>query len=155
MLQKLATAGLGHSDLHLGNFIVKDGTAYLLDGYAVHRNGLRLKDLLLLGTSAQPFMTRSDLHRAWKALGPNTPPPRRNPRSPLLWRRLQRRIFHDDRYFGHLSVGEWTGHFFKHAKFPHRWSSVSRMDITEAHWQEAWPRLLSAIDAGQFEDIKH
>jgi serine/threonine-protein kinase RIO1 len=52
-VHKLAMAKLGHSDLHLGNFLLHDDKVYLLDGYAVRRGGLRLKDLLLLGHSAR------------------------------------------------------------------------------------------------------
>ena len=64
---QLAMAKLGHSDLHLGNFLLHDDKVYLLDGYAVRRGGLRLKDLLLLGHSARQRAT-SDLLRGWQQL---------------------------------------------------------------------------------------
>ena len=46
ILQGLAKARLGHEDLHLGNFLLKEGKVYLLDGYAVRLGGLLLRHLL-------------------------------------------------------------------------------------------------------------
>src|SRR5690606_23113382 len=52
ILQRLRDAGLGHRDLHLGNFLVKEGQVFLLDAYAVHRRGLGKGDLMRLAHSA-------------------------------------------------------------------------------------------------------
>ncbi len=156
LLRKLGQAGLGHDDLHLGNILLKDGQLYLLDGYAVHRKGLLMGDVELLAMSARPYATRTDLLRAWRSLGPKrTDVPRRNGLAGRIWRRLLTRAFKNDRYFGHLAIGPWRGHFFRHAKFPHRWSPLSRSDIRQTDWEEAWPRLLEQIDGGQFEVLKH
>jgi tRNA A-37 threonylcarbamoyl transferase component Bud32 len=154
LLSKLGRAGLGHSDLHLGNFILKDDKVYLLDAYAVHGGGLRTKDIQLLALSAQPYVTRTDLQRVWKSFGSAGPLPASNGRGPSIWRGLLNRAFQHDRYFGHLRDGDWSGHFFRHAKFPHRWSAASRMDIAEKDWQEAWPILLRQIEADQLEVLK-
>jgi len=154
LLEKLGRAKLGHSDLHLGNFVLHDNKLHLLDGYAVHRGGLFMDDLFLLATSAHPYATRADLLRAWKQLGPGGAMPETNPRARSIWRSLLDRAFHNDRYFGHLDSAGWSGHFFRHAKFPHRWSTVSRMDISEQDWQGAWPLLLKQIESDQLEVLK-
>jgi hypothetical protein len=80
--------------------------------------------------------------------------PQSNPRTRAIWRSLLNRAFANDRYFGHLDSAGWSGHFFRHAKFPHRWSNVSRMDISEQDWQTAWPLLLKQIESDQLEVIK-
>ncbi|HEV8608417.1 MAG TPA: lipopolysaccharide kinase InaA family protein [Tepidisphaeraceae bacterium] len=154
LLEKLGKAKLGHSDLHLGNFLLHNNKLHLLDGYAVHRGGLKMDDLFLLATSAHPYATRTDLHRAWKQLGPGSAMPEHNPRARSIWRSLLNRAFHNDRYFGHLDSNGWSGHFFRHAKFPHRWSTVSRMDISQQDWQTAWPLLLKQIESDQLEVLK-
>jgi tRNA A-37 threonylcarbamoyl transferase component Bud32 len=154
LLEKLGRAKLGHSDLHLGNFLLHDNKLHLLDGYAVHRAGLLMNDLFLLATSAHPYATRADTLRAWKQLGPGAPMPQNNPRARSIWRSLLNRAFHNDRYFGHLDSAGWSGHFFRHAKFPHRWSTVSRMDISEQDWQSAWPLLLKQIESDRLEVLK-
>ena len=154
LLEKLGRAGLGHSDLHLGNILLKDGKPYLLDGYSVHRGGMRMKDLSLMALGVQPHATRTDLHRAWKQLGGGGPMPARNPRGRKVWRDLLARVFKNDGYFGHLKIGNWSGHFFKHSKFPQRWSVASALDINEKDWQEAFPLLLNQIESDQFEALK-
>ena len=60
----------------------------------------------------------------------------------------------DNRYFGRLDAGDWRGTFFKHAKFPRRWSPVSRFDVTDEHWREAWRDLWTRIDADQMDVLK-
>jgi len=154
LLEKLGRAGLGHSDLHLGNMLLKDGRLYLVDGYEVHKGGLHLHDIFLLALSASPYATRTDFYRAWQQLGPGGPLPPANARAPVTWRKLMARSFKKDRYFGHLKSEEWRGHFFRHAKFPHRWSPASRMDITEKDWHAAWPLLLQQIASDQFQVLK-
>ena len=42
LVRQLALAGLGHSDLHLGNMLLSNGKVYLLDAQAVHRRGVRM-----------------------------------------------------------------------------------------------------------------
>jgi tRNA A-37 threonylcarbamoyl transferase component Bud32 len=154
LLKKLAHAGLGHSDLHLGNLLLKEDQVYLLDAYAIHKNGLQLADLLHLAHSARQFCTTTDLLRGWRELGPGGRLPERNPRSTGLWNRFVSRVFTDDRHFGRLSCEGWTGHFFKQAKWPRRWSAVSRMIVTASDWESAWPILLEQIESDQFTVIK-
>jgi hypothetical protein len=91
LVQQLSRAKLGHSDLHLGNFLLKDGQVYLLDGYAVRPGGLRAADLLLLGHSARRFATTTDLLRGWRQLtsGGDLPPVNRASRR--LYRKFQER----------------------------------------------------------------
>jgi hypothetical protein len=42
LIRQLAKAKLGHEDLHLGNLLLHDGKVHLLDGYAVHDQGMRV-----------------------------------------------------------------------------------------------------------------
>jgi tRNA A-37 threonylcarbamoyl transferase component Bud32 len=154
LLKKLAHAGLGHSDLHLGNLVLKDDQVYLLDAYAVHKSGLQMSDLLHLAHSARQFCTTTDLLRGWKELGPGGRMPERNSSSPTLWNRFVSRIFTDDRHFGRIASEGWTGHFFKEARWPRRWSAVSRTKVTGKDWEAAWPILLKQIESDQFTVIK-
>src|SRR5580704_16056887 len=122
LVLQLGRARLGHSDLHLGNFLLKEGQLYLLDGYAVRLDGLRLNDLMLLGHSVSRFATRADLLRGWRDLGPDGPLPARNHVSPRQWRKLLERSTQEDDYFGRISIDGWNGFFFKQTRFPRRWS---------------------------------
>lgn len=111
ILLALGKANLGHRDLHLGNFLLSNGRLYLVDGYAVRRGGLRLKDVLLLAHRAGPHASRTDLLRTWKALGLSGDMPRKNGVSRRLRREWLARIFKDDRYFGRLVRATGRGTF--------------------------------------------
>jgi tRNA A-37 threonylcarbamoyl transferase component Bud32 len=154
IVNKLAKAGLGHGDLHLGNFLLKDGKLYLLDAYAVRAGGMREKDLLQLGHSVNRHATVTDLQRGWDLLGPGGAMPRRNPIAKRQWRKFLERAAGDNQYFGQLAAGEWSGIFFKHFKFPRRWASVSAMTFTDEDWEKAWPDLLARIESDSLEVLK-
>ncbi len=129
IVHQLGRAGLGHSDLHLGNFLLSNGQVFLLDGYAVRKHGLRMSDVMQLGHSVESFATRTDLLRGWQLLGPGTKMPRRNTMSNGIFRRYIQRITGKNRYFGTIDAGEWNGVFFKHFKFAKRWSAVSKNGV--------------------------
>jgi tRNA A-37 threonylcarbamoyl transferase component Bud32 len=154
LVATLGRAKLGHDDLHLGNFLLKDGKLHLLDAYAVRRGGLRMSHVMLLGHSVNRYATAADLQRGWAALGNDGPLPMRNPVSFKLWRKFRKQTWGSNAYFGRFRDGEWIGHFFKHAKFPRRWAPVSRLDISDAQWREAWRELWTRIDADQLHVIK-
>jgi tRNA A-37 threonylcarbamoyl transferase component Bud32 len=155
LVAKLGRAKLGHDDLHLGNFLLKDGKLHLLDAYAVHTGGLRMSDVLLLGHSVNRYASVSDLRRGWDALGyADEALPRRNPISFKQWRKFISKTRGDNAYFGTFREGDWTGTFFKHSKFPRRWAPASRLDATEAQWRDAWRDLWTRIDADQLTIIK-
>ena len=69
LVHDLGKAKLGHSDLHLGNFLLQDDKLFLLDGYAVRKEGLRRSDVMQLGHSAARYATTTDLQRGWDVLG--------------------------------------------------------------------------------------
>jgi hypothetical protein len=140
--------------LHLGNFLLKEGKLHLLDAYAVRRGGLRMSDVMLLGHSVNRYATPADLQRGWSTLGNDGPLPKRNPMSFRLWRKFRKQTWGENAYFGRFREGDWTGHFFKHSKFPRRWAPVSRLDITGEQWREAWRDLWTRIDADQVHVIK-
>jgi tRNA A-37 threonylcarbamoyl transferase component Bud32 len=94
------------------------------------------------------------MQRAWDVLGPGGPMPRRNSASPRMFRKFMSRTTGENRYFGQLQHGGWSGHFYKHTKYPRRWSLVSRIDVSEKDWQRAWPQLLGQIEADQLTILK-
>jgi tRNA A-37 threonylcarbamoyl transferase component Bud32 len=154
LIQRLARAKLGHKDLHLGNILLHEKKLYLLDGYAVHDGGLRLRDLQLLAASVGRYATLTDLLRGWDALGPGGMMPTRNPVSSSFSRNWIGRITGNNRYFGQLDCQGWHGHFFKQDKHPRRWSRASQLKIDRRDWLAALPALLAAIDADQLPVIK-
>jgi tRNA A-37 threonylcarbamoyl transferase component Bud32 len=80
--------------------------------------------------------------------------PRRNTMSHSLYRRYLQRITGENRYFGHVTAGDWRGVFFKHFKFAKRWSTVSKLNFTARDWESAWPIVMKQIEADTFNVIK-
>jgi tRNA A-37 threonylcarbamoyl transferase component Bud32 len=196
IVRQLGSAGLGHEDLHLGNFLLHDNQLFLLDAYAVRAGGLRMRDLLMLGHSARRFATTADMIRGWTEVGlPGSPPPT-NSVSQMLWKRFAQSITDSNRYFGSLkdpgsvaatplsppdSASEngdagvaavvatdqpptstraaverrgWSGFYCKRTKYSHRWSEISRLEISDDDWAREWPLLLEKIEKGQLPAIK-
>ena len=153
LVHALGKAKLGHSDLHLGNFLLQGDKLYLLDGYAVRREGLRRKDVLQLGHSAARYATTGDLIRGWIKLGDGAMPDV-NPVSRPIWRKFIERAQGGNRYFGRLESEGWSGVFFSQFKYPHRWSAASRLEITEKDWLREWPDLLKQIEGDGLEVMK-
>ena len=154
LVVNLGRAKLGHNDLHLGNFLLKDGKLHLLDAYAVRPGGLKMSDVMLLGHSVNRYASVADLQRGWAALGNDSPLPRRNPVSFKLWRKFIKQTRGDNPYFGVFYADDWRGTFVKHSKFPRRWAPVSRLDVTEQQWRETWRDLWTRIDADQLTILK-
>ncbi|HSU65797.1 MAG TPA: lipopolysaccharide kinase InaA family protein [Tepidisphaeraceae bacterium] len=152
LVKQLAAARLGHDDLHLGNFLLSEGKVYLLDGYAVRR-GMRARDVYRLAHSVIPFATLTDLVRGYELLVGGFPP-KLNPISPQLRRSFLKRIGGNNRYFGRLDLGEWTGVFFRSTKFAKRWSQASTLQISEDDWQRIWPDLWRKIESDQLKILK-
>lgn len=153
LIKQLAAAKLGHDDLHLGNFLLKEGKVYLLDGYAVRR-GMRPRDLYRLAHSVRPFATLTDLVRGWDVLVGGFPPSQ-NPISAELRGEFLKRIGGDNQYFGRLDLGEWTGVFFRQTKFAKRWSKASTLQIERDEWEKIWPQLWQQIESDQLRVLKH
>jgi tRNA A-37 threonylcarbamoyl transferase component Bud32 len=154
LVHQLSQAKLGHSDLHLGNFLLSGERIFLLDGYAVRTSGLQVKDILLLGHSARRFATTGDLLRGWNNLTTGGAMPMRNSASPRFYRKFLERTTRNNHYFGKMNDGGWSGHFVKQMKFSRRFSIASRMMFDQPQWQEAWRDLLARIDADQLDIIK-
>lgn len=154
LVSQLAQAGLGHGDLHLGNFLLHGKQLYLLDAYAVRKGGLRRKDVMLLGLSAARYATRTDLCRGWEMLIGDGTMPALNSIGQGKWRKSLQRITRENRYFGRLNFEGWSGVFFKQTKFPQRWSAASRFHVIHEDWQLAWPLLLKQIGSDQLTAIK-
>ena len=155
LVHDLGKAGLGHEDLHLGNFLLHQGKVYLLDGYAVRPGGLTQADVFRLWHNASRFATRTDLLRGWKLLGKDAPPPKHNPVSARVFRNLLQRVTGENRYFGSLDFGDgWRGAFFKRAKYARPWSAASGAVFHTAPWKQQWSELLRRIGADELEVIK-
>lgn len=154
IVHTLAKAKLGHKDLHLGNFILHDGKLLLLDGYSVRDQGMKLSDLLMLGHSARRFATRTDLLRGWNTLGPGGPMLKSNRVSKTLWRNFIASIWRNNRYFGRIQQGEWTGHFFRQSRSPQSWSAASQLSVPITDWQREWPILMESIQNDTLQIIK-
>ncbi|MDP9174116.1 MAG: lipopolysaccharide kinase InaA family protein [Planctomycetota bacterium] len=154
LLRNLGEAGLGHGDLHLGNLLMRDGEIFLLDGYAVRPGGLKMRDVMQLAHSVRSIATRADLQRGWEELGPGGLMPRKNTVSPRQWRKFIERSRGENDYFGKLRLKDWSGIYFKHYKFPRRWAPASRLNVTAADWQRAWPLLWKQIESDQLTAIK-
>jgi tRNA A-37 threonylcarbamoyl transferase component Bud32 len=153
-LLKLKQAGLGHDDLHLGNFLKDDKGVYLLDAYAVTPGGLHMKQVLRLWHSVARYATRQDLMRGFAMLKPHSERPRANDLSPGIWRKFLRRITGGNRYFGKVTSGEWSGVCFKYWKYPYRFSPASRLQVSEKDWEREWPLLWKRVEGGLLEILK-
>lgn len=156
VVRMLGAAGLGHDDLHLGNFLVHDHQIYLIDAYAVRRGGLRRSDVLHLGASVDRFATVTDLLRGWRRLESKTEPPapENNAVSRRLWNNALKRINGNNRYFGRLSAQGWGGVYFRMTKHPRRWSIASRLNVQPGDWEQAWPDLLARLEADALPVLK-
>ncbi|HYO10292.1 MAG TPA: lipopolysaccharide kinase InaA family protein [Tepidisphaeraceae bacterium] len=158
IVRQLGQAKLGHVDLHLGNFLLSNGKLHLLDGYAVRPGGMRTRDILLLGHSVARFATKADILRAWRAFS-DAPLPRKNPVRRRQWRKLLESAAGDNAYFARLRIAAdagaaWSGHAFKHHKFPRRWAPASRLDVTKQDWERELPHLLARVINDQLEILK-
>ena len=154
IIEQLGRAGLGHSDLHLGNFMVRQGTVYLIDAYPLHRKGVTVRDMLKLGLSVQGVATGTDLLRAWRQLASSDSIPPHNREWRRHLRKMQSRIMGENQYFGRLTDGPWRGVFFRYAKYPRRWATISPLSVQTEDWQGEWPNLLKRIEADQFDILK-
>ena len=151
---RLARAGMGHADLHLGNFLLHDDQLFLLDGYAVRPGGLKMNDVLLLGHSVSRFATTTDLLRGWWALDQQGPLPAKNKVSRRQWRKFVERSRGENPWFGRIEIGDWRGFYFKQSKFPRRWASASGLTVSASTWQTAWPQLFKKIESGRLTALK-
>ncbi len=154
LVHDLGSARLGHSDLHLGNMLLKEGKLYLLDGYAVHTGGLKMRDVQLLAHSVSRSATRTELLRGWDMLRSGVQMPRKNPVRKRQWRKFLESAVRENDYFGKFSHQGWSGFFYKHNKFPRRWAPVSRHDASREDWHSEWPNLLARIESDQLELLK-
>lgn len=154
IVEQLGRAQLGHSDLHMGNFLVRQGTVCLIDAYPLHRKGVTVRDMLKLGLSVHGVATRTDLLRAWRQLAGSDFLPPRNRQWAKHLRKMQSRIMGENQYFGRLADGPWRGVCFRYAKHPRRWAPISQMSVQTEHWQREWPNLLKRIEADQFDILK-
>lgn len=161
LLQSLAKAGLGHSDLHFGNFLLHNEGLYLLDPSALHDGGLTLRDISVLAHASRGFTTRTERLRAWRALTPRGAEPPREPmaESVKFWSKRVGQVVwkseHTDRITFCDSAGAvWTGTFFKHHKFPHRYARASALHIRDEDWQRELPKLFEQLRAGLLKPLK-
>jgi tRNA A-37 threonylcarbamoyl transferase component Bud32 len=154
LVHTLGKGGLGHNDLHLGNFLLHDGKVFLLDAYAVQAGGLRKVHVLQLGHSVSRFATRTDLIRGWRELGGGDELPKKNPVGEKHFANLVENAAGGNRYFGRIDDGEWAGPTFKQMKYPRRWSTISQMTFSDEDWEKSWATLRKQIEADSLEVLK-
>lgn len=154
LVAQLASARLGHTDLHLGNILLHDDKLFLLDGYAVRPGGLTTSDVSLLAYSVSRYATRTDLLRGWNRISQHADLPRNNAMAPRQVRKFLSRVDGENRYFGRLSAGVWQGHFFRHAKFAQRWSHLSRENFTTSQMSNIWAKLLARVQQNDLPALK-
>jgi hypothetical protein len=154
IVEQVGRAKFGHRRLDLGCFLVADGKVYLHDVQDLRSGGLRMKDVFTLGHSAARFASRSELMRGWNRLNPDELMPRKNPLSPKLWKKLERRSLRENEDFGAIRSGVWKGHFTKSNRFAVPWSLASRLKIGGKDWETGWPALLTQIQSDQLETVK-
>jgi hypothetical protein len=154
ILQKMAKAGLGHRDMRMGSFWLKDGRVYLAEAAGVHRSGLSLDDLLVLEASAFPCATRTEKQRVWNALGPGGRMPARNRRGPACWTAAIRRAMRAGDCFVQLADGDWEGLAFKQAEYARPWSELSGLKLTEEECRKAWGGIVGRMEEGRDEETK-
>ena len=154
LVYNLGKARLGHSDLHLGNFLLQNGEIFLLDAYAVRKDGLHKSDVMKMGHSVARYATVTELLRGWYMLGDGGRLPMTNPESRSIWQTFNNRTTGDGNYFGKIKSAGWSGVFFSNWKYPHRWASASHLTITEADWQREWPILLQQMKADTLQVLK-
>jgi tRNA A-37 threonylcarbamoyl transferase component Bud32 len=82
------------------------------------------------------------------------PPGRKNAMRRRQYRKFLEACVGENRFFGKMTLGEWSGNFYKQFKFPRRWSRVSQIEETREDWEREWPNLLARIEADQLEIIK-
>lgn len=147
LLSDLAAAGLRHTDLHLDNFLLSQGRLHLLDGYAVRRGSLTLKDLWQLGDSARAWASRADVMRVWRTLVTAGVPPQRNPHSGKVWEKLLSRIFGENRAFGQVSLKAhgWSGVFCRQITQPPAWSVLGKWHVADSEAQAAAQQLVEHL----------
>ena len=148
LLAALKASGLAVPRITAGDILVHDARALLLHARRVRRRQPRLADLEDLAADCDPFLSRADVLRAWRALGSQAPPP---PAARAMW---CRRLHQARLGIVALKVGAWSGHCYTGTDRPQRWSAASRMTIPRQQWERAWPLLLTQIEADQLEVLK-
>jgi tRNA A-37 threonylcarbamoyl transferase component Bud32 len=154
-VRELVKAGLGHSDLHLGNFLRHEGRLYLLDAYAVHRGGMGAHDLDVLGFAVSGGATRTELLRGWRAFGgEGALPPLAGKVARRHWRKVVERATTETAYAGRVTAGEWRGAYFKGWKFPRPHAPASALSVSAQDWETEWPRLWERVTSGTLGAMK-
>lgn len=155
IVNEIGKLKLGCDDLGLHRFLVAGDRLYFHGVDALRSGGLRLSDVFTLAHHAAPFASRAELLRGWRTLNPDAQGmPRRNPVSRSIWKAAERRTLRENKQFGILRSGNWSGHFTRSAPAIAPWSHASRLPIERKDWESAWPALLSQLQSGLLECIK-
>ncbi len=154
VLREFGHAKLGHRDLSMASFMIRDGKVLFYDVLGMHAGFLRKVEVMRLAHSARRFLTRGEIWRAWQELGSGGVPPKRNTASGANHRRIAWTCVRGNEFVSRIRHGTWKGVFTTSFDRTLRYASASRLRITEQQWQEALPALIAGIDAGNFETLK-
>lgn len=155
LLESLGKGGLGHPALGPDSFLIRNERLHLANGEGIVKEGLKTADIVQLAHRFRPFAGMTDMLRGWKQFVGGRPPLHLIHREQAMYGGDASRIVGDEASVGRIKIGAWSGQFFRRASLPRRWSAVSRMQFTQADWQEAWPLLLDMMASDQFETLKH
>ncbi len=148
ILKKMTQHDVGHAALSLSSFVLHEGKVLVLDAIDIRSEVLTTEQLMQFAHNVEPYATRADRVRVWKALAPDKdiPPDR------AKLKRYSRDLNNDA--IEKISIGDWSGKFKVRSNESLAFSQASRLTIHAEDWQREWPRLIGQIRADQLDVLK-
>ncbi len=148
LLKQMTRHDLGHAALSLSSFLWHDGKVILLDAAGLKSEVLTTQQLMQFAHNVEPFASKSDRMRVWRALLPDQPIPQDR-------RRLKRYAADlNSDAIAPIACGEWHGWFKQQHDRPLAHSIASRLEVDHADWQREWALLEQKLRADQLDILK-
>lgn len=148
ILSKLAAHDVGHESLALSSFIVHEEKLSVLDAIGITSGGLTQEHLMRLAHRAETHLSAADRVRVWRALFPDTNPPRDRRRLKRYKRDLRADAVEP------IVIDDWRGKFRARSIEPLAFSAAARLSITADDWKREWGLLLKRVEADQLDILK-
>ncbi len=150
ILVKMTEHDVGYQDLSLDSFLWHDGRVVVLDGVGVRSEVLTTDQLMQFVHNIDPYATRSDRVRGWRAIKRDDEelPPEDRARA----KRYVQDLKHDA--VERVRIGEWSGWFKAHHDRALEHSVSSHLRITKEDWDREWPRVVERMRGEQLEILK-
>jgi tRNA A-37 threonylcarbamoyl transferase component Bud32 len=150
ILVKMTEHDVGYDDLSLDAFLWHEGRVLVLDGVGVRSEVLTTDQLMQFVHNADPFSSRADRVRAWRAIKRDEEalPPIDTSRAKRFARDLKRDAIE------RVRIGEWSGWFKSHHDRALEYSVASRLRVTKEDWAREWPRLVERMRGDQLDILK-